>query len=108
MSTPNPRDKADGPSVYFQAGGIFLAAVLLGFAYNHSSPLGVRAARPEEKSTPVGMANAANVPVALARTGYVNQTVAISLEPATPNRQVVPANQSSAVAPTTNHARFPA
>lgn len=51
-----------------QALGILLAATVLGLAYNQASPLGVRAANPSESAP--------------RRTGFVNETVLLTLETA--------------------------
>ena len=82
---------ARGSELGLQMGVILVAAVALGAAYNNSSPLGVRAARHRETASPPSVALAtpmAGTSVAIpapllptvARTGYVNQTVSMSLE----------------------------
>lgn len=58
-----------------QVAGILVAAMVLGLIYNHASPLGVRATRPDTDMA------AAPAP-AIKRMGFVNETVSLSLESA--------------------------
>src|SRR5690348_8577467 len=54
---------------------MLVASILLGVAYNNASPLGVRGAKPTEKA-------AVAVPPAISnsRTGYVNETISLTME----------------------------
>src|SRR3954453_9939778 len=56
---------------------MLVASILLGVAYNNASPLGVRGAKPEEKTVA-----AAAVPAATthSRTGYANETISLTVE----------------------------
>ena len=60
---------------------VFITAVLLGFAYNSASPLGVRSAS-TEKPAGTGAAAARVTGSSITRTGYFNETVSMLLETA--------------------------
>jgi rhodanese-related sulfurtransferase len=71
--------------------GILAAAVVLGLIYNHASPLGIESSTSDESTkTSSGWGSVVPLPFSPAnpthavRTGYVNQTVAMNLERATP------------------------
>ncbi|MEY3894492.1 MAG: hypothetical protein RLZZ214_11 [Verrucomicrobiota bacterium] len=63
MMNPNPTKQP-----WLQMSGILLAATVLGLAYNQASPLGVRAGKPAG--------------IAPKRSGFVNETVSLTLETA--------------------------
>lgn len=63
MMKPNPTNLP-----WLQMSGILLAATFLGLAYNQASPLGVRAGKPAG--------------IAPKRTGFVNETVSLTLDTA--------------------------
>jgi rhodanese-related sulfurtransferase len=54
---------------------MLVASILLGVAYNNASPLGVRGSKPEEKAVAMAPPAASN-----SRTGYVNQTISLTVE----------------------------
>jgi rhodanese-related sulfurtransferase len=90
MTTPELKP-ARGPGLGLQIVLILVAAVALGVAYNHASPLGLRPARRGETASPQSDGRptpSARMPLAIpapllptvARTGDVNQTVSMNLE----------------------------
>lgn len=107
MSAINPGSHPKCASFYLQLCGILLAAVTLGLAYNHASPLGVRAPSAEEKANTVAALSIRKASRAISRTGYVNETLAMSLEPATTNLPTFQPTVPPDVAPTNNEIHFP-
>jgi len=91
---PSPEtSRASECGLGWQMAGILAGAILLGLTYNQISPLGVRAPRAVELAGGRPAAAGAAAKPATARPGYVNETLAMSLE------EIIPTPLVAMVAP---------
>lgn len=84
-TTPPDAPSAANAQLWFQAACLFAVAVALGVFYNGTSPLGVRPQAVATLEAGRGAPGGAAAKPALARQGFSNETLALTLEPVAGN-----------------------